>query len=181
MAFKTISLCLASGCMKDVRFNNYRIPLDMHGKELVSILSAQSITEGCSSEACRSNPCTQEFICVDLWMTHECRWLGQIHTQTTPDSGGKGRMLKQCAIWRLPLAILTDQLIRSEALSQMPTWASGYSGNTLLLGTALSWCKSVISIDSVTMSTACLNWKHLKNSSKSRMFVNPENEEKRVC
>ncbi|PKK25791.1 neural-cadherin [Columba livia] len=60
------------GCMKDVRFNNYRIPLDMHGKELVSILSAQSITEGCSSEACRSNPCTQEFICVDLWMTHEC-------------------------------------------------------------------------------------------------------------
>lgn len=73
MAFKTISLCLASGCMKDVRFNNYRIPLDTHGKELVSVLSAQSITEGCSSEACRSNPCTQEFICVDLWMTHECR------------------------------------------------------------------------------------------------------------
>uniref|UniRef100_A0A8C5JEE2 CADN protein n=1 Tax=Junco hyemalis TaxID=40217 RepID=A0A8C5JEE2_JUNHY len=60
------------GCMKDVRFNNYRIPLDTHGKELVSVLSAQGIKEGCSSEACRNNPCNQEFICIDLWMMHEC-------------------------------------------------------------------------------------------------------------
>ncbi|NXN44249.1 CADN protein, partial [Rhinoptilus africanus] len=67
-----VSLCLASGCMKDVRFNNYRIPLDTHVKELVSVLSAQGIKEGCSSEACRNNPCNQEFICIDLWMMHEC-------------------------------------------------------------------------------------------------------------
>ncbi|XP_009069496.1 PREDICTED: neural-cadherin-like, partial [Acanthisitta chloris] len=60
------------GCMKDVRFNNYRIPLDTHGKELVSVLSAQGVKEGCSSEACRSNPCHQEFVCIDLWMMHEC-------------------------------------------------------------------------------------------------------------
>uniref|UniRef100_A0A803W497 Uncharacterized protein n=1 Tax=Ficedula albicollis TaxID=59894 RepID=A0A803W497_FICAL len=60
------------GCMKDVRFNNYRIPLDTHGKELVSVLSAQGIKEGCSSEACRNNPCNQEFVCIDLWMMHEC-------------------------------------------------------------------------------------------------------------
>uniref|UniRef100_A0A8C3JSM2 Neural-cadherin n=1 Tax=Calidris pygmaea TaxID=425635 RepID=A0A8C3JSM2_9CHAR len=60
------------GCMKDVRFNNYRIPLDTHVKELVSVLSAQSVKEGCSSEACRNNPCNQEFICIDLWMMHEC-------------------------------------------------------------------------------------------------------------
>uniref|UniRef100_H0ZFH7 Neural cadherin n=1 Tax=Taeniopygia guttata TaxID=59729 RepID=H0ZFH7_TAEGU len=60
------------GCMKDVRFNNYRLPLDTHGKELVSVLSAQGIKEGCSSEACRNNPCNQEFICIDLWMMHEC-------------------------------------------------------------------------------------------------------------
>jgi len=73
MAFKTVSLCLAAGCMKDVRFNNYRIPLDTHVKELVSVLSAQGVTEGCSSEACRNNPCNQEFICIDLWMMHECR------------------------------------------------------------------------------------------------------------
>ncbi|XP_032557280.1 neural-cadherin-like isoform X3 [Chiroxiphia lanceolata] len=61
------------GCMKDVRFNNYRIPLDTQGKELVSVLSAQGVREGCSSEACRNNPCNQEFICIDLWMMHECR------------------------------------------------------------------------------------------------------------
>ncbi|XP_027519706.1 neural-cadherin-like isoform X3 [Corapipo altera] len=61
------------GCMKDVRFNNYRIPLDTQEKELVSVLSAQGIREGCSSEACRNNPCNQEFICIDLWMMHECR------------------------------------------------------------------------------------------------------------
>ncbi|XP_061324823.1 neural-cadherin-like [Pezoporus flaviventris] len=60
------------GCMKDVRFNNYRIPLDTHVKDLVSVLSAQGIKEGCSSEACRNNPCNQEFICIDLWMMHEC-------------------------------------------------------------------------------------------------------------
>ncbi|NXL30986.1 CADN protein, partial [Glaucidium brasilianum] len=67
-----VSLCLASGCMKDVRFNNYRIPLDTHMKELVSVLSAQGVKEGCSSEACRNNPCNQEFVCIDLWMMHEC-------------------------------------------------------------------------------------------------------------
>ncbi|KFQ09898.1 Neural-cadherin, partial [Leptosomus discolor] len=67
-----VSLCLASGCMKDVRFNNYRIPLGTHVKELVSVLSAQGVKEGCSSEACRNNPCNQEFICIDLWMLHEC-------------------------------------------------------------------------------------------------------------
>ncbi|RMC09032.1 hypothetical protein DUI87_14036 [Hirundo rustica rustica] len=61
-----------AGCMKDIRFNNYRLPLDAHGKELVSVLSAQGIKEGCSSEACRNNPCNREFICVDLWMMHEC-------------------------------------------------------------------------------------------------------------
>ncbi|XP_054245691.1 neural-cadherin-like [Indicator indicator] len=60
------------GCMKDVRFNNYMIPLDTHVKELVSVLSAQGVKEGCSSEACRNNPCNQEFICIDLWMMHEC-------------------------------------------------------------------------------------------------------------
>ncbi|NWH61172.1 CADN protein, partial [Geococcyx californianus] len=70
VAFKT--LCPAAGCMKDVRFNNYRIPLDTHAKELVSVLSAQGVREGCSSEACSNNPCNQEFICIDLWMTHEC-------------------------------------------------------------------------------------------------------------
>uniref|UniRef100_A0A8C0FJM4 Neural-cadherin n=1 Tax=Bubo bubo TaxID=30461 RepID=A0A8C0FJM4_BUBBB len=40
--------------------------------ELVSVLSAQGVKEGCSSEACRNNPCNQEFICIDLWMMHEC-------------------------------------------------------------------------------------------------------------
>ncbi|XP_042293708.1 neural-cadherin-like [Sceloporus undulatus] len=58
------------GCMKDVRFNNYRLPLDPSLKELV--LSAQGVRKGCLSEACKSNPCSQQFICIDLWMMHEC-------------------------------------------------------------------------------------------------------------
>ncbi|XP_053127320.1 neural-cadherin-like [Hemicordylus capensis] len=58
------------GCMKDVRFNNYGLPLDPHPKELV--LSAQGVKKGCLSEACKSNPCSQQFICIDLWMMHEC-------------------------------------------------------------------------------------------------------------
>ncbi|XP_053257900.1 neural-cadherin-like [Podarcis raffonei] len=58
------------GCMKDVRFNNYRLPLDSYPKELV--LSAQGVRKGCLSEACKSNPCSQQFICIDLWMMHEC-------------------------------------------------------------------------------------------------------------
>ncbi|XP_061450651.1 neural-cadherin-like [Rhineura floridana] len=58
------------GCMKDVRFNNYRLPLDSYPKELV--LSTQGVKKGCLSEACKSNPCSQQFICIDLWMMHEC-------------------------------------------------------------------------------------------------------------
>ncbi|XP_062997498.1 neural-cadherin-like [Elgaria multicarinata webbii] len=58
------------GCMKDVRFNNYGLPLDPSPKELV--LSAQGVRKGCLSEACKSNPCNQQFICIDLWMMHEC-------------------------------------------------------------------------------------------------------------
>ncbi|XP_060644294.2 neural-cadherin-like [Anolis sagrei] len=58
------------GCMKDVRFNNYRLPLDPSLKELV--LSAHGVKKGCLSDACKSNPCSQQFVCIDLWMVHEC-------------------------------------------------------------------------------------------------------------
>ncbi|KAJ7311916.1 hypothetical protein JRQ81_006236, partial [Phrynocephalus forsythii] len=58
------------GCMKDVRFNNYRLLLDSSPKEVV--LSAEGVRKGCLSEACKSNPCSQQFICIDLWMMHEC-------------------------------------------------------------------------------------------------------------
>ncbi|KAJ6666039.1 hypothetical protein lerEdw1_000943 [Lerista edwardsae] len=58
------------GCMKDVRFNNYGLPLDSYPKEMV--LSAQGVKKGCLSDACRSNPCSPQFICIDLWMIHEC-------------------------------------------------------------------------------------------------------------
>uniref|UniRef100_A0ACB8EA14 Uncharacterized protein n=1 Tax=Sphaerodactylus townsendi TaxID=933632 RepID=A0ACB8EA14_9SAUR len=59
------------GCMKDVRFNNYELPLDAYPKELV--LSAQGVEKDCLSDACKSNPCSQQFICIDLWMMYECR------------------------------------------------------------------------------------------------------------
>lgn len=67
----SVVLCFSLGCMKDVRFNNYGLPLDSYPKEMV--LSAQGVKKGCLSDACRSNPCSPQFICIDLWMIHECR------------------------------------------------------------------------------------------------------------
>ncbi|XP_077166172.1 neural-cadherin-like isoform X2 [Paroedura picta] len=58
------------GCMKDVRFNNHELPLDAYPKELV--LSARGVGKGCLSDACKSSPCSQQFICIDLWMMYEC-------------------------------------------------------------------------------------------------------------
>ncbi|XP_039619104.1 neural-cadherin [Polypterus senegalus] len=61
------------GCMRDFRLNNQRMPLDSQSKEMVSIVSAQGVTLGCSSDACKKNQCGYPFVCVDLWRMYECR------------------------------------------------------------------------------------------------------------
>ncbi|MGH0142861.1 UNVERIFIED_CONTAM: hypothetical protein FKN15_000440 [Acipenser sinensis] len=61
------------GCMRDLRLNNRYVPLDSKRTELASIVSAQGVSVGCSSDACRKNKCSPPFVCVDLWRMHDCR------------------------------------------------------------------------------------------------------------
>ncbi|XP_064414859.1 neural-cadherin [Latimeria chalumnae] len=61
------------GCLKDVRLNNYQVPLDAKSKDLVSVVSSAGVSEGCSSQACENDPCRKPFLCVDLWRMYECR------------------------------------------------------------------------------------------------------------
>ncbi|KAG8437377.1 hypothetical protein GDO86_008174 [Hymenochirus boettgeri] len=60
------------GCMKEARLNNYRLPMENNTGSTVSVLNIQGIREGCISRACDNNPCSKEFICIDLWMKHKC-------------------------------------------------------------------------------------------------------------
>ncbi|XP_069073745.1 neural-cadherin-like [Pleurodeles waltl] len=60
------------GCMKDVRFNNYQLPLDNRSTAAGTVLRSHGVIEGCLSEACRSSPCSHPFSCTDLWRTYEC-------------------------------------------------------------------------------------------------------------
>uniref|UniRef100_A0A8C5WCG8 Neural-cadherin-like n=1 Tax=Leptobrachium leishanense TaxID=445787 RepID=A0A8C5WCG8_9ANUR len=60
------------GCLKDAKLNNYRLPMENLTSAAVSIHNKKGVSEGCISEACKSNPCSQQFICIDLWMKHEC-------------------------------------------------------------------------------------------------------------
>ncbi|KAM4614092.1 neural-cadherin-like [Discoglossus pictus] len=60
------------GCMKDARLNNYRLPMENNTNSPVPIISHYGVSEGCSSESCKNNPCSQSFICIDLWMMHTC-------------------------------------------------------------------------------------------------------------
>ncbi|XP_068117206.1 neural-cadherin-like [Hyperolius riggenbachi] len=61
------------GCMKDVRLNNYRLPMENQSSSPVTIVKKHGITRGCTSDVCRSHPCSRGFVCTDLWMIHECR------------------------------------------------------------------------------------------------------------
>ncbi|XP_006641450.3 neural-cadherin [Lepisosteus oculatus] len=61
------------GCMRDLRLNNRHLPMGVKIKEAVSVVSAQGVSPGCSSDACKKNSCSPPFTCVDLWRIHECR------------------------------------------------------------------------------------------------------------
>ncbi|XP_053575248.1 putative neural-cadherin 2 [Bombina bombina] len=75
------------GCMKDARLNNYRLPMENNTNSVVSIKSQHGVSEGCTSESCKSNPCSQPFICTDLWMMHKCSCpLGYILTDNSTGS-----------------------------------------------------------------------------------------------
>ncbi|KAM8945998.1 neural-cadherin-like [Pelodytes ibericus] len=74
------------GCLKDVRLNNYRLPIENVTGYPVLVLQRERVSGGCISEACKHNPCSHGFICSDLWMKHECRCpLGYLRVENTTE------------------------------------------------------------------------------------------------
>ncbi|XP_002934429.3 neural-cadherin [Xenopus tropicalis] len=76
------------GCMKDARLNNYRLPMENHTISAVSIINIHGVREGCLSKACKENPCSKDFICIDLWMMHKCSCpSGYLHIENETKQG----------------------------------------------------------------------------------------------
>ncbi|XP_067853677.1 neural-cadherin [Heptranchias perlo] len=72
------------GCMKDVRLRNHRMPFSKESAKVASVVNMQGISRGCTSEACKTNPCNPPFLCLDLWRAYECRCPpGQIAIENT--------------------------------------------------------------------------------------------------
>uniref|UniRef100_A0A3Q2XMW5 Neural-cadherin-like n=1 Tax=Hippocampus comes TaxID=109280 RepID=A0A3Q2XMW5_HIPCM len=84
------------GCMRDLRLSGRSISLDRkQPSEGLQVVSSQGVSLGCSSEACRKQPCTPPLVCVDLWRQHECRCPpGHI---TKESSSGKACVYTLCA------------------------------------------------------------------------------------
>ncbi|XP_061532993.1 putative neural-cadherin 2 isoform X2 [Phycodurus eques] len=84
------------GCMRDLRFSGRSVSLDREQpSEGLQVVSAQGVSLGCSSEACRKHPCSPPLVCVDLWRQHECRCPpGHITKQS---SSGKTCIYTLCA------------------------------------------------------------------------------------
>uniref|UniRef100_A0A3B3YQT3 Uncharacterized protein n=1 Tax=Poecilia mexicana TaxID=48701 RepID=A0A3B3YQT3_9TELE len=74
------------GCLRDVRFNGHILPLDGQSRDLVTLLERRGVTSGCSSDACRSQPCRSPLRCIDLWRKHQCKCPGPQVT-VTDESG----------------------------------------------------------------------------------------------
>ncbi|XP_029306921.1 neural-cadherin [Cottoperca gobio] len=74
------------GCLRDVRLNAQVLPLDGRSRDLVTVLERHGVTSGCSSDACRSQPCSSPLRCIDLWRKHQCKCPGGQVT-VTDDSG----------------------------------------------------------------------------------------------
>ncbi|XP_072278551.1 neural-cadherin-like [Pyxicephalus adspersus] len=60
------------GCMKDIRLNGYRLAMENQSSSPVTMIRKQGVSRGCTSEVCRSSPCSRGFVCTDMWMLHEC-------------------------------------------------------------------------------------------------------------
>ena len=67
-------LCLnVTGCMNDIRLDQRYLPME-NGSENAAVVEAKFLIDGCpSNKACHGILCQRPFVCVDLWMMHECR------------------------------------------------------------------------------------------------------------
>ncbi|XP_022647325.1 neural-cadherin-like isoform X4 [Varroa destructor] len=61
------------GCMNDIRIDGRSLPMES-GSESAAVLEFRNLIDGCpSNNPCHGISCPRPFICVDLWMLHECR------------------------------------------------------------------------------------------------------------
>ncbi|XP_053305759.1 uncharacterized protein LOC128468009 [Spea bombifrons] len=87
------------GCIKNARLNGCRLPMENTTASPVSVISREGVTEGCVSDVCSSSPCSRGFVCVDLWMSHECRY--------HPTRAGVTRLQKRLELWGPTLCFLS--------------------------------------------------------------------------
>ncbi|XP_077577604.1 neural-cadherin [Stigmatopora nigra] len=80
------------GCLRDIRLNGRALPLDGADVESVRVLERRGVTPGCSSDACRNQPCPEPLRCVDLWRKNECRCpVGQVAVAAEEEEVGGRR------------------------------------------------------------------------------------------
>uniref|UniRef100_T1DFT0 Putative cadherin n=1 Tax=Cupiennius salei TaxID=6928 RepID=T1DFT0_CUPSA len=61
------------GCMNDIRLDQRYLPME-NGSENAAVLEWRNLINKCpSNNPCQGIICPKPFICLDLWMQHECR------------------------------------------------------------------------------------------------------------
>ncbi|XP_055930136.1 neural-cadherin-like isoform X4 [Argiope bruennichi] len=61
------------GCMNDIRLDQRYLPME-NGSENAAVLEWRNLINKCpSNNPCQGIICPKPFICLDLWMLHECR------------------------------------------------------------------------------------------------------------
>ncbi|XP_064467310.1 neural-cadherin-like isoform X1 [Ornithodoros turicata] len=61
------------GCMNDIRLDQHYLPMES-GSEYAAVVEWRNLIDGCpSNNPCHGISCPRPFVCVDLWMLHECR------------------------------------------------------------------------------------------------------------
>ncbi|EEC17239.1 Gb2-cadherin, putative [Ixodes scapularis] len=61
------------GCMNDIRLDQHYLPMES-GSEYAAVVEWRNLIDGCpSNNPCHGISCPRPFVCVDLWMLHECK------------------------------------------------------------------------------------------------------------
>lgn len=59
--------------MNDIRLDQRYLPME-NGSENAAVVEFKNIVDKClSNKPCQGIVCQRPFVCVDLWMMHECR------------------------------------------------------------------------------------------------------------
>lgn len=62
-----------TGCINDIRLDQRYLPME-NGSENAAVVEFKKLLDGCpSNNPCRDVSCEKPLVCVDQWMTHQCR------------------------------------------------------------------------------------------------------------